>query len=219
MKPWYHGNLNDDVMNCWHSLSQWNNAIQLTNSQIVWFSYCWCHSAIASCLLAMAVFSIAVLKYHMGLWHWAEWVPRWPTSYCIIVILCQNQRIIVVWCTLYTVYITMHVMPLECMFNQKTCCHPCMPLTPCRTAFFGRSALWTVLDAPFWSKYRPPLVSIEWYILLGPTNSMVYANLFGHFYKIWWLIFAVGFSAFSGIGFDGAMMPSDVNSCLAILDT
>ena len=48
---------------------------------------------------------------------------------------------------------------------------------------------------------------------------MVYANLFGHFYKIWRLIFAVGFSAFPSIGFHGAMMTSDVNSCLAVFVT
>ena len=47
---------------------------------------------------------------------------------------------------------------------------------------------------------------------------MVYANLLVIFIKFD-DSFAVGFSAFPGIGFDVAMMPSDVNSCLAVLAT
>ena len=44
-------------------MKQCNTADQLTHCLV---SYCWCHSAIASCLLAMAVFSTgSFLEYHI----------------------------------------------------------------------------------------------------------------------------------------------------------
>ena len=135
---WYHGNLNDDVMNCWHSLSQWNNAIQLTNSQFVWFSYCWCHSAIASCLLAMAVFSIYVLKYHIHLYIGIMTLSRVSfqmTNELLPHTMPKSKIHSCVMYTLYSVHRYVRYAFRMYMFNQKTCCHPCMPLTPGRTTF------------------------------------------------------------------------------------
>ena len=67
---------------------------------------------------------------------------------------------------------------------------------------------------------RPLLVCIELYILLCPIDLLVYANLYMVTFIKFGDSFAVGlFSAFPGFGFGVAMMPSDVNSCLAILAT
>ena len=145
---WYHGNLNDDVMNCLHSLSQWNNSIQVTNSQMFDFHTA---DAIASSLLTMAVCSICVaIPCNICLRHWAEWVPKWPASSCLTL---QYPSYSAVWWTLQTVlYITVHI-------RHNVCVRPEDLLQPEHAAdtwpnnIVGRSALWTVLDAPLLSKY------------------------------------------------------------------
>ena len=80
-------------------------------------------------------------------------------------------------------YITMYVMPLVHVQPENL-----LPSVHAANTWsnniFGRSSL----DSSRCSilKYvQASIVCIELYILLCPTDSMVYANLFGHFDKIW----------------------------------
>ena len=85
---WYHGNLNDDVMNCLHSLSQWNNSIQVTNSQLMFDFHT--ADAIASSLLTMAVCSIC-LGIPCNMVTPLSWVSSQMTSKFLPHTTCQYQ--------------------------------------------------------------------------------------------------------------------------------